>query len=121
LSEQKQEWNTFVMQYEFIFSAHAVTQLLSIQFVFIQNKSDISYLKSQPGLRTFQSTQELSWQSFSVSSVGITNSCSLLAFLLSVSLASSHLRGLCFLVSRTRRLLILTIPVLKAAIRSQLK
>ena len=31
------------------------------------NKSDISYLKEQPGLRTFRSIQVLSWQLFLVS------------------------------------------------------
>ena len=49
---------------------------------------------------TFRFTQQLSWQPFSVSdSVGITSSCSIPIFLLSISLTSSHLPYLCFSVS----------------------
>ena len=54
-------------------------------------------------------------------SVGIMSSCSLLAFLLTVSLTSSHLHCLCSPVSPTRncaRLLIVATPVLKALIKS---
>jgi len=54
-------------------------------------------------------------------SVGITSSCSLLAFPLTVSLTSSRLRYLCSPVSQTcncARLLTVATPVLKAAVKS---
>ena len=53
-------------------------------------------------------------------SVGITRNFLLLVFLILVSLASSHLCCICFLVSRTyicARLLIVATPVLKAAVK----
>ena len=51
--------------------------------------------------------------------VGIMSSCSLLVFLLLVSLASSCLRCLCSLISQTCNCAwLVVIPVLKAAIRS---
>ena len=83
-----------------------------------RTKSDISYLKEKTARPSNPYIQELSWQPFSVicSSVGITSSCSLLAFPLSVSLASLCLRCLCFSVSQThnciRRLIVAT-PVLQ--------
>jgi len=54
------------------------------------------HIQKPAGPSTFQSTQELSWQPFSV---GITSSCSFLAFPLSVSVASLYLRCLCFSAS----------------------
>ena len=66
-----------------------------------KNKPDISYLKNQPGLQhsdPFKSSPGSNSQLIS-DSVGTTSICSLLAFPLSVSLASSCLRCLCFSVS----------------------
>ena len=63
------------------------------------NKSDI---KNKLSLRTLKSSPGSHSQSVS-NSVGITSSSLLLAFLLLVSLASSCLCCLCFLVSQTRK------------------
>ena len=51
-------------------------------------------------------------------SVGVTSSCSLLAFPLSVSLSLLHLRCLYSSTCNCARLLIIATPVLKAAIKS---
>ena len=64
------------------------------------------------------------WQIWSLCSscyIGITSSCLLLAFPLLVRLVLSPLHCLCFLVSRTRysAILIVAIPLLKAAVRIQ--
>ena len=65
-----------------------------------KNKSDISYLKTS---RSFDVLIHSSQTLLVSDTVGTTSSCSLLAFLLSVSLVSSRIRCLCFSVpSRSR-------------------
>ena len=68
---------------------------------------DSDPLKSSPGSHS---------QSVSCSVV-ITSSCSLLAFLLSVSLMSSHVCCHCSLTRNCARLLITATPVLKAVVK----
>jgi len=62
----------------------------------MRNKSDISYLKTS---RAFDVLIHSSQTLLVSDSVGTMSSCSLLAFPLSVSLASSRLHCLCFSVS----------------------
>ena len=65
------------------------------------NKSDISYLKNQQGLQHSDplNSSPGSHSLLVSNSIGTTSSCSFLAFLLSISVESSRLHCLCFLVS----------------------
>jgi len=88
----------------------------------MQNKSDSSYLKPTGPLNipTHSGAPLIAILSWFDGSVGITSSCSLLAFPLLVSLALSRLCCLCFAVSQTHncaRLVIVATQVLKTAVR----
>ena len=88
-----------------------------------KKKQAISYLKTS---RAFKQSNPLMSSPGSPSqlvsdSVGITSSCWLLAFPISVSLTLLCLHCLCFSASHCARLLIVATPVLKAAKTDEIK
>ena len=83
-----------------------------------ETKSDISFLRNS---WTFEHSDSFKGSPGSHSWSALQVAARLLAYPLLVSLALSHLCCLCSLISRTRncaRLLIVPIPVLKAAVKS---